>query len=108
MTPTPGSGRSPRVSASIPTAWETALNDLRKQRFLTTDSDDPPNKSQVLREAVELYLAVLKAHGSLPTDALDDVEGIDSSEVLDEYSLEIGSGYPEKGVAEKFKEAGEA
>lgn len=99
MTPNPGEGRAPRVATSIPTSWENAINELRKRRFLDTDKDDPPSKAEVFREAVELYLAVLKVQKRLPASTLDDVGSIDPEEVLEEYGLSA-EGTPEIEIDE--------
>ena len=99
MTPVPGEGQSPRVATSIPTAWENAINDLRKHRYINTDRDDPPTKAEVFREAVELYLAVLRAQNRLPEGSVDDVSSIDSTRVLGEYGISA-DGTPDIEVRE--------
>jgi len=93
MPPSNDSG-SANIGTVIPTAWENAINGLRKERYLQSDRDDPPSKSEVVREAVELYLTVLKTHDAVPARARDDVNGIDQQSVLQEYALQP-SGTPD-------------
>jgi hypothetical protein len=86
MPPSNNSGTA-NAGTVIPAAWQTAINDLRRERYLQSDRDDPPSVSEVIREATEFYLAVLKTHGALPDSAMDDVEGIDAPSVLKEYAV---------------------
>lgn len=76
---------SSTVSGVIPAAWETVLNDLQKAEWDGTG--DPVSRSQKVREAMELWLAAMKAEGRLPADSLDDVDGLDPEAVLNEYNL---------------------
>lgn len=85
-----------QVGGRVPTNWKTALESIAHER---RTAHQHIKKSDVLRNALELYLAVEKAAGSVPEDARDDVEHIDVDEVLTEHGVAVAvEGRSARGV----------
>lgn len=81
----PEGSSTEHLSGVIPPGWSSAINDIRQEEW--DGSGDPPSRSTLVRDMVELYFAVQLETGDLPAGALDDVQGIESSEVLEQYGL---------------------
>ena len=76
------------VAAVVPTSNKTALTDIAWE---WDEKEDRTNMSDLVRDAIVLYLATLKAQDAIPDDARDDVEHIDAGDVLSRYGLVAGS-----------------
>lgn len=79
-------GASSNIGAKVLTNEKTALEDIAWDR---DEKNDPVTVSDLIRNAIRLYLAVEKAHGRVPKEANDDVAHIDVDEELAEVGVRI-------------------